>query len=134
MENLSNINWLAVLVVTVISFPLGSFWHSKMFRKAWNDDAKPKFDASKKINFVTLFGFSAISHFVMCAGLDLLIGAGSTWLSGLISGLVVSVIWVSTAMAVTHAFVGRSIRLILIDTGFYIVFLSTAGIILGAWN
>lgn len=130
---LSQANWFSVLVVTFLSFPLGAVWHSKLFGKAWNEDAKPQFDGSKKINFIKLFGFSAISHFVMLLGLDVLIGVQSDWFSGMLTGFGVSIVWVFTSMAVTHAFVGRSVRLILIDTGFYVVFLSLAGIILGLW-
>jgi hypothetical protein len=44
-----------------------------------------------------------------------------------------SVVWVFTSIAVTHLFVGRTFRLILIDAGFYVVFFSLAGLILGAW-
>jgi hypothetical protein len=131
---LVEINWLSVVVVTIISFSLGALWHhKKLFGKAWNEDAKPVFDASKKSSFITLFGLSALLHFIAIAGLDYFIGADATALSGLFKGLFVSIGFIFTSIAVTHLFVGRSFRLILIDAGFYVVLYSIAGLILGAW-
>ncbi|MDP4292220.1 MAG: hypothetical protein Q8908_14155 [Bacteroidota bacterium] len=38
----SEINWLAILVVLVLSFVLGALWHSRLlFGKAWTEDVKP---------------------------------------------------------------------------------------------
>lgn len=131
--DLTAINWLSVIVVTLLSFPLGSAWHSKLFGKAWKEDARPVFDGSKKINFIKLFGFSAVMHFMAIAGLDLVIGIQSTWISGLLTGAAVSVFWVFTTFAVTHSFAGRTFRLILIDAGFYVLLFAAGGSILGAW-
>jgi hypothetical protein len=130
---LSQVNWWAVLVVTVLSFPLGTLWHSKFFRKAWFEDAKPDIDKSRKSGFVFLFAFTALSHFVLITLLDIFIGVDANWLSGLYKSIMISVVFVSLPMAVTHAFVGRTIRLILIDTAFYIFYMAIAGIILGVW-
>lgn len=131
--NIADINWLSVLVVTILSFVLGSLWHSKLFGKAWKEDAKPVFDASKKINYVRLFGMSAILHFLATTGLDLVIGVEGNWFSGLHAGLFISVFWIVPTFGVTYAFVGRTIRLMLIDSLFYVVYFSIAGMILGAW-
>jgi hypothetical protein len=70
---------------------------------------------------------------LLVAGLDLVIGPDSGMLAGLHTGLFMSVVWVFTSIAVTHLFVGRTFRLILIDAGFYVVFFSLAGLILDAW-
>jgi hypothetical protein len=129
---LSSINWLSVIVVTILSFPLGALWHSKLlFGEAWKKDVA--FDTTRKVNILKLFGLSALLHFVAVAGLDLVIGSNSCMMHGLTIGLVISVFWVSTGIAVSYLFAGRTIRLILIDAGYYIVFLSLAGLILGAW-
>jgi len=131
---LVEINWLSVIVVTIISFPLGALWHhKKLFGKAWNEDAKPVFDKTKKSSFIKLFGLSALFHFIALALLDYFIGTDSTALNGLFKGFFVSTGFVFTSIAVTHLFVGRSFRLILIDAGFYVVLYSIAGLILGAW-
>jgi hypothetical protein len=66
--------------------------------------------------------------------LAMLIGNQSTALCGLSYGLIISLVWVATSIGVTYLFVGRSFRLFLIDAGFYVVFYSIAGLILGAWH
>jgi hypothetical protein len=132
--NFPDINWLSVCVVTILAFPLGTFWHSrKIFGKAWAADAKPVFDGTKKVNYIKLFGFSAILHFVAMTGLDLFIGINSSWILGLYSGLGLSAVFVFTTLGVTYLFAGRTYRLLFIDAGFYIIYFSIAGAILGAW-
>jgi hypothetical protein len=134
VQLLSKTNWLAILVVTVISFPLGALWHSSLlFGRPWKEDANPKFDLVNKWSFAKLFGLAAILHFVGSLGLSLVIGSHSTAFSGLLIGFGASTLWVFTSISVTHLFAGRSLRLCLIDSGFYIFFYSIAGLILGGW-
>jgi len=133
-DQIQHINWLSVVSVTILSFPLGTLWHSQWFSKAWKEDARPVFDKSNRLHLIRLFGFTALAHFVMFAGLDMFIGFGASWLDGLYGGFFVSLIWMGGALSVTHAFVGRPVRLIFIDTGFYILLFSLAGAILGAWH
>ena len=134
IQLLSEVNWLSVVVVTIISFPLGMLWHSqKVFGKAWTEDGKPKFTGWRKSNYIRLFSLTAVFHFIAITGLDVLIGPNATALTGLVIGFFVSLLWVSVGIAVTHMFVGRTFRLIAIDAGFYVVYFSIAGLILGAW-
>ena len=135
MENLnilSGINWLSVIVVTILSFILGALWHSPvLFGKVWAKEINK--DSDKKVNFKLIFGLSGLSHFAAIVALAVFIGKNTTLLDGFLKGLIVSVFWVSTSIAVTYLFASRSLKLFLIDAGFYVVFLSIAGIILGNW-
>jgi hypothetical protein len=129
----AEINWLSVIVVTILSFALGAFWHSSvLFGKAWKEDVKPDFD-EKNIKFVRLFGLSALFHFIALVGLDAFIGTKSSLTDGLSKGLFVGLIWVATGIGVNYLFAQRPLRLLFIDAGYYIVFLSLAGLIFGAW-
>jgi len=129
----SEINWLAVAVVTIFSFILGAFWHSVLFNKAWQEDSNSIYNSENRGNPAMIFGLTGISHLVAVIVLALLIGNHSTALCGLSYGLIVSIAWVSTSIGVTYLFVGRSFRLFLIDAGFYVVFYSIAGFILAIW-
>ena len=132
--HLQEVNWLAVGVTTILSFPLGMLWHNKiLFGKAWAEDAKSKFDTSNKANVIRLFSLTALFHFIAMTALAGLIGKEKSALHGLFTGFCISIAWVSTSIGVTYMFVGRPFRLILIDAGFYIVYFSIAGAILGAW-
>jgi hypothetical protein len=82
---------------------------------------------------LVIFGLTAILHTIAIAGLALFIGNDSTALTGLLKGVMISTVWISTSIGVTYLFVGRTFRLFLIDTGFYVVFFSLAGLLLGAW-
>jgi len=129
----SEINWLAVAVLTVFSFMLGAFWHSVLFNKAWKEDSKSEYNSENRGKPGKLFGLAGISHVVAVIALALLIGHQSTAICGLLYGLTVSIVWVSTSIGVTYLFVGRSFRLFLIDAGFYVVFYTIAGLILAIW-
>jgi len=129
----SEINWLAVAVITVFSFMLGAFWHSVLFNKAWKKDSNSVYNSENRGNPGILFGLTAVSHLIAVIALALLIGHNSTVVCGLLFGLIVSIAWISTSIGVTYLFVGRSFRLFLIDAGFYVVFYTIAGLILAIW-
>ncbi|MFZ4455403.1 MAG: DUF1761 domain-containing protein [Bacteroidales bacterium] len=132
--NLSDINWLSVVAVTILSFPLGAFWHSSiLFGKTWKKDSKFRFDMSKKSNFIKLFASAAVLHLITLAGLDMAVGLNATAGSGFHTGLALSFLFTLPAIAATHLFPGRSWRLILIDAGFYLVLFTLAGAIFGIW-
>jgi hypothetical protein len=134
LTHLQEVNWLAVGITTIISFPLGMLWHNKiLFGKAWAEDAKSKFDTSNKANVIRLFSLTALFHFIAVTALALILGKDSSIINGLLLGLCTSIAWVSTSIGVTYMFVGRPFRLILIDAGFYIFYFSITGAILGAW-
>lgn len=131
---ISDINWLSVLVVTILSFPFGALWHSSLlFGKAWKKDTKFQFNMSKKSNFVNLFVSAAVLHFITLAGLDMAVGLNATAGSGFHTGLALSFLFILPAIAATHLFPGRSWRLIMIDAGFYITLFTLAGSIFGIW-
>lgn len=133
MENiftLSDINWLAVITVTVLSFVLGALWHSSLlFGKAWKEDIK----SHPNMNFPIVFGVSVIGNFITLLALTAFIGTNATLTEGIIKGLIVSIFWISSAIGVTYLFAGRSFRLFLIDAGYYVVLFAIAGLILAAW-
>lgn len=130
----SEINWLAIIAATILSFALGALWHSKLlFGKVWAKDSNTIYNSENHGNPLVVFGLSAVLHIIVLIGLAMFIGAESSAIKGLLKGFFVSTIWISTSIGVTYIFVGRSFRLFLIDAGFYVVFLSVAGLILGAW-
>jgi len=129
---LSGINWLAIIVVTVFSFILGALWHSPvLFGKIWAKEINR--DSNQKVNFKLIFGLSALANFATIVALAVFIGKNATLFDGFLKGLMVSIFWVSSSMAVTYLFASRSLKLFLIDAGFYVVFLSIAGMVIGLW-
>jgi hypothetical protein len=108
-DALTAVHWLAVLAATAAAFTLGALWYSKfLFGAAWMQEV----------------GLSDESF----------LGAGSTWLTGLQSGLIIGICWIATAYGVTYLFELRSLRLFRINAGYYVVSFGVMATIIGAWH
>lgn len=134
IKSFYGINWLAVAVVIILSFALGALWHSVLFRKGWSADSGSVYGPGNHGNPAVIFGLSALLHLVLIVALAMFVGQHTNFLGGALKGLFISLVWISTSIGVTYIFVGRTFRLFLIDAGFYVVFLSLAGMILGGWH
>ncbi len=128
------INWLPVIVSVILSFVLGVLWHSVLFKKSWSVLSGSVYNSLNHGNPAVIFGLSGILHVVLVIGLAMFIGQHGNFSSGALKGLFISIAWISTSIGVTYIFAGRSFQLFLIDAGFYVVFLSVAGMLLGAWH
>lgn len=130
---LSNIHWIAVVVMTVFSFVLGALWHQPfLFGKPWKKANYPG-DEPVKVNAPLVFGGTAVMHFIALAGLSAVasgMGAGM----GLILGLLVALIWIFPALTGTYLFANRSLKLLVIDAGMYVVLFAVSGLVFGMWK
>lgn len=128
---IANIHWLPVAVTTILSFALGAAWHQKfLFGKIWSKENKPTLE--RKMNIPLIFWGTALMHFIAFCGLSALV-SNLGWINGTIVGLLVSLVWVLPSMTATYLFANRSLKLLLVDAGMYIVLFALAGGILGAW-
>jgi hypothetical protein len=129
------VNWLAVFSATVIAFLIGSLWYSKKaFGQAWMLEIGLTDESITQANMPMIFGGTFVLLFVAATALALFMGSGSDWLIGLQAGLLIGIGWIATAYGVTYFFEQRSVRLYLINTGYYIVLFAVMGVIIGAWN
>jgi hypothetical protein len=127
---ISNIYWLPVIALTILSFAIGAIWHSpKFFGKIWKKEINPQ-NIPVKINAVKIFGGTAVMYFLAIAGLSAIV-SGLGAMNGLIGGFLISIVWIVPAMSGTYLFANRSMKLLAIDTGMYIVLFSFSGLILG---
>lgn len=126
------IHWLPVGVVTVLSFALGSFWHSPaLFGKTWKKENNYNIPKDQ-LNLPLIFGGTALLHFVAMAALSAVCSdRGAT--DGLLLGFLISLVWVLPALGGTYLFANKSLKLLAIDAGMYIVFFSVAGLVFGIW-
>ncbi len=128
---INNIHWIPVIVLTLFSFVIGFAWHQPfMFGKIWKKENYP--DDMPEINASVIFGGTAVMHFLAILSLSAIIsGHGGKY--GLVAGFLISVFWILPAMAGTYLFANRSVKLLAIDSGMYIVLFSISGYILGIW-
>jgi Protein of unknown function (DUF1761) len=130
---IKHIHWLTVGVLTILSFAFGMLWHQNyLFGKIWKEENKATFVDKSKINFPLIFGGTALLHFIGLAGLDA-ITVQKGGLNGLLTGLFVGIVCVMPAMGGTYLFANRSLRILAIDAGMYIVLFALSGLIMGIW-
>ena len=132
---LSGINWIAVVVAALAAFLLGGLWYSKaLFGKAWMQEVGLTEDAVNNANMTRTFGGTIVLQVLAATALSAFLDADSTWLSGLQTGLWVGLFWIASAYGVTYLFEQRSVRLFLINAGYYVVLYAIMGTIIGAWH
>ncbi len=134
-ESLAGVNWLAVVVSTVIAFAIGGIWYSKaLFGGMWLEEVGLTEEAVDEANMPMTFGGTFVLQFFAVTALAVLVGAGGTWLSGLKCGLTIGIFWIATAYGITYLFEQRTMRLFLINAGYNIVLFAVAGTLLGFWH
>ena len=129
----TDVNWLAVIAAPVAAFILGAIWYSKaLFGDAWMQEIGLSEEAINNANMPRTFGGTFVLQFLSATALAALIGADGTWLSGLHSGLWIGIFWVATAYGVTYLFEQRTLRLFLMNAGYYVVLFAIMGTVIGA--
>ncbi len=129
---ISNIHWFPVTVLTIASFIIGFLWHQPfLFGKTWKHENNPS-NIPLKINAPLIFLGTAIMHFIGISGLSS-VTSGIGGINGFLTGFLISCAWILPAMSGTYLFANRSLKLLAIDAGMYIVLFSLFGAILGIW-
>ena len=134
-HSLAGINRLAVVVATIAAFAVGGLWYSKaLFGNAWLQEVGLTEDAVNNANMLMTFGGTFVLQILATIALAATLGAESTWIEGVHTGLFISVFWITTAYGVTYLFEQRSLRLFFINAGYNVVLFAIAGAILGSWR
>ncbi len=129
------VNWLAVIAATVFAFMLGGVWYSKaMFGTQWMQEIGLTEETIEKSNMVRTFVTTIVLQFVAATALAVFLGNDGSWLIGLHNGATIGLVWIASSYAITYLFEQRSMRIFLINAGFYVVLFSAMGAILGAWH
>ena len=132
---LAGINWIAVVAAALSAFALGAIWYSMpLFGRTWMREIGLSEDAAAKANMPLIFGTVFVLQFAAATALAACMPADSNWLSGIKCGLVVGLFWVATAFGITYLFEQRSLRLFMINAGYYVVLFAIMGTVLGAWR
>lgn len=128
----SGIHWIPTLVMTLLSFAIGALWHSRiLFGESWKKlTGYP--ENPGKINLPLIFGGTAFLHALAMAALSGLI-SGSGPVNGMLTGMMIAAAWILPAMGGTYLFANRSLKLLAIDAGMYLVLFGLAGAVLASW-
>ncbi|MGH8166597.1 MAG: DUF1761 domain-containing protein [Woeseiaceae bacterium] len=132
---IAGLNWLAVVLAAATAFAIGALWYSKKaFGNAWMLEVGLTDETVARGNLFLIFGGTFALQLVAATALAFFLGSGSDWLIGLQAGLLVAVCWIATAYGITYFFEQRSLRLYLINAGYYLVLFAVMGTIIGALN
>jgi hypothetical protein len=135
LNHFDEINWFAVITATIAAFLLGGVWYSnKVFGSRWMHEIGLTEESSSKSNMVRIFGVTLILQFIAAIALAVFLGANSSWMSGLQSGVLIGLLWIATAYGTTYLFEQRSLCLFMINAGYNVVLFAVMGTILGGWH
>jgi len=133
---MENVNHIAVFVCALMSLVIGAVWWSPiLFAKAWQNEAGISDDDLKQANPAKNFGLSFLLAWVISYNLAFFLGDAATdWKWGLTAGLLAGVGWAVAAYVIISLFEMRSLKHMLINSGYITIYFAVIGLILGAWR
>ena len=135
MLELAGLNWLAIVVVTALSFALGGLWYGPLFAQSWMTALGKKREDLAGNNAVP-YVLSAVTALLTSIVLAILVK--STGISdiggGLVLGVLVGIGVIAASMASDYAFSGWSTTLYLITAGYRVVYTVLMSLILAIWR
>lgn len=139
---LQQLNYLHVIVAAIAYFAVGAVWFTPIgFAKPWMEGygitmpTDPEIQKKMKKEMPKYMGITLVLCFVGTVALACLQGVIGT--NGVMSGVKLGIAagsFVGVAFAMSHLHTRKSFKLTLIDSGYHIVGLSIASIILSVWH
>lgn len=128
-----DINLLAVALCAVAAMALGFIWYGPLFGKAWQVEWGLTEEAMQNANMPMIFGgFVALNLFAayILGHVLATYGGPATGTSAMI-GFGVGLGFVATAIGGNYLFARKSMKLFLIDGGYWTVLYTVMGVIFG---
>jgi hypothetical protein len=133
--DLSQINYLAVVVAALSSFVVGFLWYAPfLFGNVWMKEAGLTDEKIKQANMIKIFSLSFLLSLVICFNLAAFLGPEAGFIWGMTAGALAGIGWVSASLGILYLFERKSVKLFLINAGYQAVTYIVAGGILGAWH
>jgi len=127
------INWFAVALAALVSFPLGFLWYGPLFGKAWAAEVGMTEEKAKSGNPAVVFGGAFVLALIQAATFAMFLGA-TPLPDAALYGLVAGLCWVGAAFGVQYLFERKSWKLTAINAGYNTVAFTLIGAIIGAWR
>jgi hypothetical protein len=133
--NISEINFLAVIVAALSCFVTGFLWYGPLlFGKIWMKEAGITKEKAKQSNMFLVFGLTFLLALIISFNLAAFLGtnAGLAW--GMTAGGLAGIGWVCASLGIVYLFEGKTLKLFLINAGYQAVTYIIAGGIIGIWQ
>ncbi|MCW4460626.1 DUF1761 domain-containing protein [Sphingomonas sp. BT-65] len=128
----TEIHWLAVLAAAIAGFAVGALWYGPLFGKAWMAERGITQEDAAKANMPLIFGTAFVLNLIASFVLDHVLGtygAPDLGLSVMIAGGI-ALGFIVTSLGVNYLFSRQSMRLFLIDAGYWLVIYCVMGVVL----
>ena len=123
------INWIAVIVSTIVAFVLGGLWYGPLFSKPWMREMGVGRDFKPRVARPILFGLAITLDLIAAVVFAVFLGPRPGLRAALGTGAAIGLAWVTPSMLIAYLFAGRSLKLATIDAGYVVVqFLLFGGI------
>lgn len=131
----TEIHWLAVIAAAVAGFVVGGLWYGPLFGKAWMAERGVTPESAKAgTNMPLIFGTTFVLNLIAAFVLDHVFGTyghPAMGLAVMISGGIAAA-FVVTSIGVNYLFSRVSLKLFLIDAGYWMVIYCVMGALLAA--
>lgn len=126
------VDWIAVLVATVVSFVLGGLWYSPaLFAKAWQQDTGLSDEQLNAANKGKIFGGAFILIAIGAIVFSMFVGPDPSLAFAVGAGASVGIAWVAFSFGVNYLFELKPMRLFLINGGYNAVQFTLFGVVFG---
>lgn len=132
--NFSNINWLAVMVATVLGFLLGGCWYSPILFGRFLPNLYTNVESRAERNLSSIFVLSFALLWFSASFLAGLLGTSASTSDGIYVGLAIGLFFVFPAQAIAAVFGARPIPIVFINGGYFILCFAAMGAIIGTWH
>jgi hypothetical protein len=136
MLDFSNLNYLAILITTFITFGIGAIWYSALFAKVWQKETgltdKQIADGSPLKTYGGSFiCFLLINLFIAAIFRDL---QPKDWIEAAITGLQVGILVNLANLTINYLYQYKSLKLWLIDGRYCVLVMIVGGAVLSVWK
>ncbi|MEW6652193.1 MAG: DUF1761 domain-containing protein [Bacteroidota bacterium] len=134
----TNVNFLAVIACAIMAMAISYFWYSPfLLGKMWLDSMeKSEEEVSKDIKPLKTYGISFLAYFILAYSISrIMIYINATTVTeGMRIGFLCWFGFILTTMTINALLEGKSLTLVLVDGGYYLIIFLVFGIVLGAWQ
>lgn len=129
--DLTQLNWLALVLASAAAFVLGGIWYGPLFSKPWLAAFGFSEEQINQRHPGKIFGQAIIWTFLSAVMLAFFIEADADLHLGAMTGFFIGLGFVTTFMGIHYAFEGRGVEILLINTGYSTLALTLMGAIIG---
>jgi hypothetical protein len=129
------LNFISVIVATIIYFMLGAVWYSPiMFSKAWA--SMQQIDMNDKSRMPLMLSLTFVLNFIISIAVALLVSVTyiNTFVGGAKLGFLIGCGIAATTMGINYLYGNRPFKLYVIDATYHVLGITLTGIVAAVWH